>query len=162
MARTEVAKLQKELNSRKLELIKWEYQVHELKKDCSALEAHAQMLSEQLWDLFHEGGPNTEDSHPWKIPATCCEATSGYPPMAVLALMTMSQQPLPPRVGSSRPPAPVGQVLWVEIKPLVPQRYSWFAMPENLCAPPLSGTVCACAKMLPRNQVVIKTGEQPQ
>ena len=26
----------------------------------------------------------------------------------------------------------------------------------------LSGTACAHAKMLPRNQVVIKTGEQPQ
>ena len=33
---------------------------------------------------------------------------------------------------------------------------------SRVSRPSVSGTACACAKMLPGNQVVIKTGEQPQ
>ena len=56
--------LRKELNSYELELVKQEYQIHELKKDRLALEARAQTLSEQLRDLSQESGPQIEDSHP--------------------------------------------------------------------------------------------------
>ena len=43
------------------------------------LEARAQSLSEQLRDLTAECGPNAEDSHPRKIPATHHEMSGVLP-----------------------------------------------------------------------------------
>ena len=73
-----------------------EFEIHDLKWDCSVLEARAQSLSEQLRDLTAEHSPNTEDSCPHKIPATCQEMSGvlpfGYSPPA--ASMPLSEQPL--------------------------------------------------------------------
>ena len=53
------------------------------------------------------------------------------PSMTLVAEMPLGQGLFPLRARASRPQAPVGQVPYMEIRSLIPQGFSWFAMPAN-------------------------------
>ena len=78
-SRKELVEFCVELGSREIERVKAEFEICDLKQARSVLEARAQSLSEQLRDLTAEHGPNTEDSRPHKIPATCHKTSGGLP-----------------------------------------------------------------------------------